>query len=348
MQKRDVDAGTDHGIALESVSKSFGSSKAVDDVSLGVSEGEFFSLLGPSGCGKTTLLRIIAGFETPDTGRVVIHGRDVSRASPQKRPTAMVFQNYALFPTMTVGANVEYGLRVRRVSRGERRKRMQKALERVGMQSLENRQVDQLSGGQQQRVALARALAVEPEVLLFDEPLSNLDVALRERTREELVEIQHRLGITSVYVTHDQEEALSLSDRIGVMNRGRLLEVGTPRQLYESPSSAFVAGFLGGANLVHDDDVIRRLTGEKSREGQVLAVRPEHLVWTEPGAGLAVSVKSNQYLGSVIEYFVLAGGVALRIRSSPDATAASHESVKAVKWKWVHDDLDDEDRSPTA
>ena len=339
MRKRDDGSAAAEGVTLEEVSKTFGAARAVDHVSLAVGEGEFFSLLGPSGCGKTTLLRIVAGFEAPDAGRVVIHGRDVTHAVPQRRPTAMVFQNYALFPTMTVGANVEYGLRVRRLARAERSDRTRRALERVGMLALEERPVDQLSGGQQQRVALARALAVEPEVLLFDEPLSNLDVALRERTRAELKEIQHRLGITSIYVTHDQEEALALSDRIGVMSSGRLLEVGTPRELYESPSSAFVAGFLGGANLISDNETIRQLSGEEPRQGMILAVRPEHLVPAAADDGLPVTIESSQYLGSAVDYTVRAGGGRLRIRASPEVGAESFRAVTAAKWKWVTDDV---------
>ncbi|MBT8401221.1 MAG: ABC transporter ATP-binding protein [Rhodothermia bacterium] len=330
------------GINLEAVTKSFGEVVAVDSVTLAVAEGEFFSLLGPSGCGKTTLLRIVAGFEPPDSGRVVIHGRDVTASSPRKRPTAMVFQNYALFPTMTVSANVEYGLRVRRIPRAERKARMRKALERVGLQALEDRPVDQLSGGQQQRVAVARAIAVEPEVLLFDEPLSNLDVTLREKTRAELIEIQDRLGITSIYVTHDQEEALALSDRIGVMNHGRLLAVGTPRDLYEHPASAFVAGFLGGANLIADPKAVYSLTGEEDRQGEVLAVRPEHLVPASEDAGLRVTIDSSQYLGSSIEFAVSAGRTRLRLRLSPDIGVETFTALRASKWKWVDDDLDDQ------
>ncbi len=330
------------GITLQAVSKSFGNVVAVDAVTLAVGEGEFFSLLGPSGCGKTTLLRIVAGFESPDSGRVVIHGRDVTASSPRKRPTAMVFQNYALFPTMTVSANVEYGLRVRRIKRGERNARMRKALERVGLQALEDRRVDQLSGGQQQRVAVARALAVEPEVLLFDEPLSNLDVTLREKTRAQLIEIQDRLGITSIYVTHDQEEALALSDRIGVMNHGRLLAVGTPRELYEHPSSAFVAGFLGGANLIASAEAVYRLTGEDDRRGQILAVRPEHLVPTSEDTGLRVQIDSSQYLGSSIEFAVSSDLARLRLRLSPDMGIETFTALRATRWKWVDDDLDDE------
>ncbi len=329
--------GGEDGIRLESVVKHFGDTPAVDEVTLSIREGEFFSLLGPSGCGKTTLLRIVAGFETPDRGRVVVHGKDVTRLSPQKRPTAMVFQNYALFPTMTVGGNVEYGLRVRRWSKVDRRRRVRETLERVGLLELEERPVALLSGGQQQRVAVARALAVEPEVLLFDEPLSNLDVGLRERTRAELRELQHRLGITTIYVTHDQEEALALSDRIAVMQSGKLREIGTPRQLYDSPKSAFVAQFLGGANLIRGDDEIRKLTGESPPAGRCLAVRPEEIRPAPSGGGLEVEIKAEQYLGPFVELTAHTPSLQIRIRTAPDTPRGALGRVVANRWTWVED-----------
>ena len=238
------------GIEIDGVSKRFGQTQAVDNVSLSVGQGEFVSLLGPSGCGKTTLLRLIAGFESPDSGRILFKGEDTTRLPPQKRPSAMVFQNYALFPHMTIGENVAYGLKVRKWKKDRIKSRVEEALAQVDLEGLAGKQVTQLSGGQQQRVALARAIAVQPEVILFDEPLSNLDVALRERTRNELRILQQKIGMTSVYVTHDQEEALSLSDRIAVMRNGRIIESGTPEQLYRDPATAFVAGFLGGANVI--------------------------------------------------------------------------------------------------
>src|SRR5690606_23446329 len=225
---------------------------AVRDVSLAIPRGCFFSLLGPSGCGKTTLLRMVAGFEAPDAGRIAIGGRDVTAAPPQARPTAMVFQNYALFPTMTVGENVAYGLEVRKWKRPRIRERVAEALGRVDLGGLEAKPVGRLSGGQQQRVALARALAVEPDVLLFDEPLSNLDLKLREETRRELKALQQELGTTSLYVTHDQQEALALSDLIAVMRAGEIVEVGPPETLYIAPETAFVARFLGGSNVIED------------------------------------------------------------------------------------------------
>jgi ABC-type Fe3+/spermidine/putrescine transport system ATPase subunit len=237
-------------LRLVEVTKHFGPTVAVDRVSLEIEEGSFFTLLGPSGCGKTTLLRVVAGFHLPDRGEVYLRERRITHVPPHLRGTAMVFQEYALFPHMTVEENVAYGLRMRRVPAAEARTRVARVLELVGLVGQERKYPHQLSGGQQQRVALARALVVEPEVLLLDEPLSNLDAKLRVRVREELRELQRRLGQTTVYVTHDQEEALALSDRIAVMNTGRVLQVGTPEEIYLRPKNRFVADFVGLANFL--------------------------------------------------------------------------------------------------
>lgn len=237
-------------IRLEGVSKYFGRFKALDRVSFTVNPGEFFTLLGPSGCGKTTTLRVIAGFEIPEEGRVYIDGVDVTFKKPYERNTAMVFQNYALWPHMTVFDNVAYGLKVRGYSRDEIRRRVNWALDLLGLKGLENRYPLQLSGGQQQRVALARAIVVEPKVLLLDEPLSNLDARLRIRVREEIVLLQRKLKITAIYVTHDQEEAMSISDRIAVMDRGRIVQIGTPWEVYSNPANLFVATFMGRSNVL--------------------------------------------------------------------------------------------------
>src|SRR6266702_6964878 len=237
-------------IALESVSKRFGGIGAVDDVSFPIAEGEFFSLLGPSGCGKTTTLRMIAGFETPDEGRIVLQGRDVTSVSPNRRPVNMVFQHYALFPHMSIYDNVTFGLKVKHVPRQEHRERVQDILRVVSLEGLERRRTRQLSGGQQQRVALARALVNRPAALLLDEPLGALDVKLRKQMQLELKRIQHELGTTFVYVTHDQEEALAMSDRIAVMNRGRVEQIGSPREIYEHPETTFVADFIGSLNAI--------------------------------------------------------------------------------------------------
>jgi len=223
---------------------------AVDDVSLDVRSGECFSLLGPSGCGKTTLLRILSGLTPPDEGRVLMNGQDVTDWPPERRPTAMVFQNYALFPHLTVEGNVAFGLRLRRLPRAQREAKTREALRLVHLEGLGRRRVDELSGGQQQRVALARVLAVEPSILLMDEPLSSLDAELRRETRSAIRRLQTELGLTLIYVTHDQEEALLISDRLALMSGGRLLQVGPPWELYERPATADVARFLGHRNMI--------------------------------------------------------------------------------------------------
>jgi ABC-type Fe3+/spermidine/putrescine transport system ATPase subunit len=237
-------------LELDRVTRRFGSVTAVDHLSLAVGEGEFVTLLGPSGCGKTTALRLIAGFETPDEGRIRFRGDDVTRRSPQERGFGMVFQSYALFPHLNVFENVAFGLRSRGSPRELILERVRTSLSRVDLDGYEKRPVQALSGGQQQRVALARALAIEPPLLLLDEPLSNLDQALRVQTRTELRALVKALGITALFVTHDQEEAFDLSDRIAVMRKGRLHQIGTPRELYEEPANRFVAGFVGRANLL--------------------------------------------------------------------------------------------------
>jgi spermidine/putrescine ABC transporter ATP-binding subunit len=237
-------------VHIEQASRRFGRVPALDLVDLDIRSGELFALLGPSGCGKTTLLRVIGGFERLDSGRVLIDGQDMARVPPNRRPVNTVFQSYAVFPHMTVAGNVGYGLRVARVPRAEIRTRVEAALAMVRLDGLGERRPEQLSGGQRQRVALARALIKRPKVLLLDEPLSALDRKLREEMRQELVRLQKEVGITFVVVTHDQEEALSMADRIAVMHHGRILQLAPPRALYEAPSSRFVADFIGGINLV--------------------------------------------------------------------------------------------------
>jgi ABC-type Fe3+/spermidine/putrescine transport system ATPase subunit len=325
-------------VALEGVTKRYGSVLAVDGVSLEVPRGSLVSLLGPSGCGKTTLLRLVGGFEQPDAGRVLIGGRDVTALPPQRRPTAMVFQSYALFPNLSVGENVAYGLRVRRRPAAEVRERVAAALRRVGLAGEEGRQVGVLSGGQQQRVALARALAVEPEVILFDEPLSNLDLALREETRRELRALQGELGTTSLYVTHDQQEALALSDHIVVLRAGRVVEAGPPERLYEAPETAFVASFLGGSNVVADPALAERLAGEPVPQGHALSVRPTSLRVAgegQPGA-IPARLRARQFLGPFAEWALEAeGGLALRMWTSPATAVPEPLYVRAAAHRWV-------------
>jgi len=275
-------------LSLNSVSKRFGETPAVADVSVAVESGEFFGLLGPSGCGKTTTLRIIAGLEMPDNGSVEFDSRDITRLASERRGFGMVFQNYALFPHLNVFENVAFGLRARGsgptvregVSRNNINDRVKQALELVQLPDFDTRRVDELSGGQQQRVAIARAIAIEPSLLLFDEPLSNLDVALREETRRELRGLVKRLNLTAVYVTHDQEEAFALCDRIAVMSEGRVHQVGAPRELYDLPADVMVARFLGNNNLIRalrltssNDSITKFKTLEG---GHTLAVSASH------------------------------------------------------------------------
>jgi len=266
-------------IGLDGVSKRFGKHPAVDDVTLEIGEGEFFSLLGPSGCGKTTTLRMVAGFELPDAGRIVLKGSDVTEVPANRRPVNMVFQQYALFPHMSVYDNVAFGLKVKRVPRAEHRERVQEMLRVVSLEGLDRRRARQLSGGQQQRVALARALVNRPAALLLDEPLGALDVKLRKQMQLELKRIQGTLGTTFVYVTHDQEEALAMSDRIAVMNEGRVEQTGNPREIYERPRTAFVADFIGSLNAL--DLRIDELVGENA----VMRLAENERVVVPVGAG---------------------------------------------------------------
>lgn len=243
-------AGLKPIISFRNITKAFGTMKAVDNVSLDIEPGEFFALLGPSGCGKTTLLRMLAGFEVPTDGHVFIDGQDMGYTPPNKRPVNMVFQSYAVFPHMTVADNVGYGLKIDGVGKDEIRARVQEALDLVQLGALGQRKPDQLSGGQRQRVALARALVKKPKVLLLDEPLSALDAKLREAMRFELSQLQQKVGITFIMVTHDQTEALAIASRIAVMNKGSIAQLGTPSELYEFPASRFVADFIGSVNLI--------------------------------------------------------------------------------------------------
>ena len=250
-------------IETEKLTKKFGSMAAVDDASLSIEEGELFTLLGPSGCGKTTLLRLIAGFYAPDAGEVRFDGRRVNDVPPHERGIGMVFQNYALWPHMTVFDNIAYGLKLREIKRPEIATRVAAVLEKVKLAGLGDRYPGQLSGGQQQRVALARALVLNPKILLLDEPLSNLDAKIRVQVRQEIRKLQKELGITTIYVTHDQEEALTLSDRIAVFNQGKVLQVGTPKDLYERPANRFVADFIGINNLI--DGTVESIEPRESR-----------------------------------------------------------------------------------
>ncbi len=284
-------------IQLDQVRKRLGSREVVAGVSLEIREGEFFFLLGPSGCGKTTLLRLLAGFLTPDSGEIFFGKDRMNEVPPQKRNTALVFQNYALWPHLTVEENVAYGLRVRKMKEAEIRVQVEEMLVRVRLEDFSKVYPSTLSGGQQQRVALARAMAVQPRLLLFDEPLSNLDARLRAEMREEIRAIQKRAAMTSLYVTHDQEEALSMADRLGVMKEGCLLQVGTPQEVYRHPNSPFVAAFLGEVNLYcGGESRLADLLGAK--RGETVGFRPESVRWVSVATGLPVRVKSCAYWGN--------------------------------------------------
>ncbi|MFY9954572.1 ABC transporter ATP-binding protein [Bradyrhizobium sp.] len=265
-------------LRIEAVVKRFGSFRAVDGVSLDIRAGEFFALLGPSGCGKTTLLRMLAGFETPDEGRILLEGRDIARALPHQRPINMMFQNYALFPHLTVRDNIAFGLKRAGMGRADIDARVAEMIALVKLDGLEQRKPDQLSGGQKQRVALARSLARRPRMLLLDEPLAALDKKLRESTQLELMELQRRLGMTFIIVTHDQEEAMTVAGRIGVMDAGRLDQVATPRELYEAPSSRWIAEFVGDVNLFDGQVESRergRLTISTRDAGMIVVAEPD-------------------------------------------------------------------------
>jgi spermidine/putrescine ABC transporter ATP-binding subunit len=305
-------------VALTGLVKRYGSTLALDGVSLAVSPGEFFTLLGPSGCGKTTTLRSVAGFVTPDAGDVAIDGAVVTRVPPHRRHVGMVFQHYALFPHRTVAQNVGFGLRMQRVDRGEIGRRVAEALALVQLPGHRERYPRQLSGGEQQRVALARALVTRPAVLLLDEPLGALDKKLRDHMKIELKRLQREVGITTIYVTHDQEEALTMSDRIAVMNRGRVEQVATPRGLYESPGTAFVAGFIGninllsgrsaGSNTVSCGSATVRATGAAPAGTAVaIALRPERIRLEPTGdldTVLPMTVAHVVYQGETVRYIL--------------------------------------------
>ena len=323
---------TTTAVELRGVTKRFGDVVAVDDIDLTVADGEFFSLLGPSGCGKTTTLRMIAGLELPTQGSLSIHGEEMGLRPPNKRPVNTVFQSYALFPHMDVRANIGFGLEMRRVDKDERSDLIDWAIRLVEMDGMERRKPNQLSGGQQQRVALARALVNRPEVLLLDEPLGALDLKLRQQMQIELKNLQREVGITFIYVTHDQEEAVTMSDRIGVMHEGRLLQIDTPEAIYERPITRFVADFIGRTNFleatVASGDEVVLTNGDRLRvptshpEGTAIAVtvRPERL--TVHGRGQAPEgshrldgvVDSAVYLGNAVTYSVSVDWMHLEIR----------------------------------
>jgi putative spermidine/putrescine transport system ATP-binding protein len=318
----DITAADTTAIGLSGLRKSYGDVAAVDGVDLAIAPGEFFTMLGPSGSGKTTLLRIIAGFERPDQGRVELRGVDVTDRPPYDRDVNTVFQDYALFPHMSVQDNVEYGLRIKGTERAARRRSAGDALEMVGLAGLGKRKPQQLSGGQRQRVALARAIVNSPQVLLLDEPLGALDLKLRQGMQVELKRIQREVGITFVYVTHDQEEALTMSDRVAVFNAGRVEQVGTPIDVYDRPTTEFVAGFVGASNLVE-------------RDGRRYTVRPERVQLIEPsGARIdgaiaeAGTITDVTFVGMVTRYTVSLDSGTTISAVSPNTAAATPASLE--------------------
>lgn len=341
-------------LTLEGLSKKFPGRgqepavAAVDDLTLGIDKGEFFTFLGPSGCGKTTTLRLIAGFEFPTSGQITLDGRRLEDVPPNRRDMAMVFQSYAIFPHLNVFENIAYGLRIKRLPEPELKRRVAQIMTLTKLTGLENRMPNQMSGGQQQRVALARALVVEPKVLLFDEPLSNLDAKLREEMRFEIRDLQRRLNITSIYVTHDQEEALALSDRIAIMNKGRLAQLGTPEEIYERPRSKFVADFIGLANFLparvqslrdEQADVtvgdrpltVAYLPAATAGQPSLIFIRPGDVEIVE-GDGVNVldgEVLKATYLGEKVDYRIRVGGdTEIRVQTSEPRRYGAGERVR--------------------
>ena len=359
-------------IELERVTKAFGDQVAVDDVSISIGRGEFFSMLGPSGCGKTTSLRMIAGFEEPTAGRVLLEGEDVTLVSPRRRKTNMVFQDYALFPHMTVAENVSFGLRLKKIGRAEERERVAEILTAMQLEDFVGRRPAQLSGGQRQRVALARALVNRPAALLLDEPLGALDLKLRKEMQLELKAIQQRTATTFVYVTHDQEEALTMSDRIAVMSGGKVEQIDSPRQLYERPATEFVADFIGTSNKIsfqvdrRDDGLAvmelgdgRRLLASDpggSASTLSLTVRPEKITLGEPPAGndcvLGGLLLEIIYLGSMTQAVVQADTgdrvIVHMLNDSAEVAELLPGTEVTLSWPTDHGYVIGSDRPPVA
>jgi putative spermidine/putrescine transport system ATP-binding protein len=343
-------------VELVALTKAYDGFVAVSDVNLKIASGEFFSLLGPSGCGKSTTLRMVAGFVAPDGGRILIDGDDIVDRPPEKRDIGIVFQNYAIFPHMNVADNIAFGLRMRKIDKGAIERRVREAMSQVGLSGYERRYQRELSGGEQQRVALARVLVTQPRILLLDEPLSALDKTLREEMKYWIKELQKTLGITTIYVTHDQSEALTMSDRIAVMNKSRVVQVGTPTEIYESPSNLFVTTFIGESNLLDGtvarssaDSVELVLTdgsqvrapprnGVAAGQRVKLVIRPENVLLDGPeGDGLArlpAVVESRIYQGALIRYRLSAAGQSLVAEVQNQAGRPQHEPRSSVAVSW--------------
>lgn len=300
-------------VILKDISHSFGNTEVLHNISLKIEDGELFTLLGPSGCGKTTILRILAGFLKPTTGSVFLDGKDISKLSPEKRNIGTVFQNYALFPNMNVEENILYGLKVKKLNKREMSERSKYYLDLVGMYDYRSRKIQDLSGGQQQRVALARSLAIEPKVLLLDEPMSNLDAVLREKMREEIRALQQKLKITTLFITHDQKEALSISDKIAVLKDGNCIQLGSAKEIYNNPADEFVANFVGDSNVISREQC--RGFGIEI-EKDFMYLRPERIILEEHKGTLNSirgSVQEVTFNGSTIEYKVLVDNHLLKV-----------------------------------
>ncbi len=339
-------------VQIDQVYKDYGSTRAVDGISLTVEQGEFLTLLGPSGCGKTTTLRMIGGFEYPTAGQISIDGEVMGNRPPYRRPVNTVFQNYALFPHMTVGQNIGYGLEMAGVPKKERQRRVTEALELVRLPQVEERKPSQLSGGQQQRIALARALVNRPQVLLLDEPLGALDLKLRKAMQFELKSLNREVGITFIYVTHDQDEALTMSDRIAVMNAGKILQLGDPREIYEFPRSRFVAGFIGETNMLRGTldtfdgryatigmqsvGQIRAVAGESTISGKSgtfvdVSVRPERIALHRPGNLHGVQEGENRLDGTIIDSTFLGTHTQMIVRLADGQAVTVHLQNNAIR-----------------
>ncbi len=313
-------------VVLKDVEKSFGKTMACRGVNLSIDKGEFFTFLGPSGCGKTTILRLIAGFIAPDRGVIFLEGDDITAVPPEKRQVGMVFQDYALFPHLNVRQNIEYGLVIQKRPKKQVKAAVDHYMDLIGLRGFDDRTVSELSGGEQQRVALARSLAIEPRVLLLDEPLSNLDARLRDKMRQEIKSLQRTLGITTIFVTHDQTEALTLSDRIAVFNQGRLIQVGGPQEVYSQPATSFVAGFIGDTNLygasfeggqARIGPALSIQIGREAPQGAFISIRPQDIeISPRPLEGpnlLKGRLKELQLNGVWVDYLVGIDGVQIRV-----------------------------------
>lgn len=357
-----------HGtfLEIEDLTKTYGSAVAVDNVNISVRRGEMLVLLGPSGCGKTTTLRLIAGFVEGSAGRILLEGKDYARLPPYRREMGMVFQSYALFPHMTIAQNIAFGLRMRRLAADEIRSRVDDMLDMVKLTPMANRLPRQLSGGQQQRVALARALAIDPSVLLLDEPLSNLDANLRQSVAREIRQLQRARGLTALMVTHDQEEAMTMADRLVVMRDGRVQQIGTQEELYEQPANPFVASFIGHSNLISgelvggdrlqlpDGTEIRLAARYQSRGRHTLAIRPERIqlrMSIDPaGTGANVVVKDATYVGSHVDYLLgIGAGTAISVHDLAGVHRNARQAAGAtlsITWDAVNEHLFDEQDVP--